>query len=122
MRFLRAHTTQQLKFTLPGPMTIVDTLADEHYKSREKLALAFAEALNDEARELGSRRRRRDPVRRAGLQRLHGRGARLGHRGAASARPQGLKCKTAVHICYGYGIKANLDWKQTLGSEWRQYE
>src|SRR5437667_8704365 len=35
---------------------------------------------------------------------------------------QGLKCGTAVHICYGYGIKANTDWKETLGSEWRQYE
>ena len=35
---------------------------------------------------------------------------------------EGLKCETAVHICYGYGIKANTDWKKTLGSEWRQYE
>jgi 5-methyltetrahydropteroyltriglutamate--homocysteine methyltransferase len=35
---------------------------------------------------------------------------------------QGLKCTTAVHICYGYGIKANNDWKQTLGEQWRQYE
>jgi 5-methyltetrahydropteroyltriglutamate--homocysteine methyltransferase len=35
---------------------------------------------------------------------------------------QGLTCATAVHICYGYGIKANTDWKETLGSEWRQYE
>jgi 5-methyltetrahydropteroyltriglutamate--homocysteine methyltransferase len=35
---------------------------------------------------------------------------------------EGLACKTAVHICYGYGIKANIDWKTTLGHEWRQYE
>ena len=35
---------------------------------------------------------------------------------------EGLKCETAVHICYGYGIKANTDWKKTLGTEWRQYE
>ena len=35
---------------------------------------------------------------------------------------QGLSCTTAVHICYGYGIKANIDWKKTLGDEWRQYE
>jgi 5-methyltetrahydropteroyltriglutamate--homocysteine methyltransferase len=34
----------------------------------------------------------------------------------------GLTCTTAVHICYGYGIKANIDWKATLGREWRQYE
>ena len=45
----------------------------------------------------------------------------MGHRGAAP-RAAGLKCTTAVHICYGYGIKANVDWKQSLGSEWRQYE
>jgi 5-methyltetrahydropteroyltriglutamate--homocysteine methyltransferase len=34
----------------------------------------------------------------------------------------GLSCTTAVHICYGYGIKANIDWKASLGGEWRQYE
>ena len=35
---------------------------------------------------------------------------------------QGVDCTTAVHICYGYGIKANIEWKKTLGGEWRQYE
>ena len=35
---------------------------------------------------------------------------------------QGLKIKTAVHICYGYGIKEYIEWKKTLGGEWRQYE
>ncbi len=35
---------------------------------------------------------------------------------------QGLTCTTAVHICYGYGIQANIDWKKTLGDQWRQYE
>src|SRR5258708_3725353 len=35
---------------------------------------------------------------------------------------EGVGCKTAVHICYGYGIDANVRWKETLGSEWRQYE
>jgi 5-methyltetrahydropteroyltriglutamate--homocysteine methyltransferase len=34
----------------------------------------------------------------------------------------GLRCTTAVHICYGYGIEANIRWKETLGAEWRQYE
>jgi 5-methyltetrahydropteroyltriglutamate--homocysteine methyltransferase len=34
----------------------------------------------------------------------------------------GLTCTTAVHICYGYGIKANVEWKASLGGEWRQYE
>ena len=35
---------------------------------------------------------------------------------------EGLKCTTAVHICYGYGIEANNKWKETLGESWRQYE
>src|SRR6202007_664739 len=35
---------------------------------------------------------------------------------------RGVKSTTCVHICYGYGIKANTDWKETLGGEWRQYE
>jgi 5-methyltetrahydropteroyltriglutamate--homocysteine methyltransferase len=41
---------------------------------------------------------------------------------ALHAAIEGLTCTTAVHICYGYGIKANIDWKTTLGEEWRQYE
>ena len=84
--------------------------------------MAFAELLNAGGARAGSRRRRRHPVRRAGVQRLHGRGRRAGASRRCSAPIDGLKCKTAVHICYGYGIKANIDWKETLGGEWRQYE
>ena len=51
-RLLRAHTQRRIKFTLPGPMTIVDTVADRHYGDRVKLAFAFAELLNQEARAL----------------------------------------------------------------------
>src|SRR5579885_926830 len=117
----RAHTKRKLKFTLPGPMTIIDTIADEHYGDRVKMAMRFAELLNEEARELEALgvdviqfdepafNVYMDAVKEWGIEALHRAGA-------------GLKCKTAVHICYGYGIKANLDWKQTLGSEWRQYE
>lgn len=50
--FARAQTDRALKFTMPGPMTIVDTLADEHYGDRPKMAMAFAEILNEEAKEL----------------------------------------------------------------------
>jgi len=120
-RFLRAETDRQVKFTLPGPMTMVDTLYDGYYKSREKLAREFAKVLNAEARELESLgidviqfdepafNVFMDEVRDWGIETLE-------------AAASGLKCKTAVHICYGYGIKANNDWKKTLGSEWRQYE
>jgi 5-methyltetrahydropteroyltriglutamate--homocysteine methyltransferase len=119
-RFARAHTTRQLKFTLPGPMTIVDTIADSHYGDRVKMAMAFAECLNQEARALAADgvdviqfdepafNVYMDDVKSWGIDALH-------------RAIDGLKCKTAVHICYGYGIKANMDWKETLGSEWRQY-
>jgi 5-methyltetrahydropteroyltriglutamate--homocysteine methyltransferase len=121
VRFLRAATDRRIKFTLPGPMTMVDTLFDEHYGSREKLAMAFAEILNREARELEALGADTiqfdepafnvyfDEVREWGVKALE------------RAR-QGLKCKIAVHICYGYGIEANIVWKQGLGNEWRQYE
>jgi 5-methyltetrahydropteroyltriglutamate--homocysteine methyltransferase len=120
-RVARAHTKRTLKFTLPGPMTIVDTIADGHYGDKVRMAMAFAECLNEEARALAADgvdviqfdepafNVYMDDVKRWGIEALH--------RAAA-----GLKCKTAVHICYGYGIQANLDWKQTLGGEWRQYE
>src|ERR1700721_2184350 len=51
-RVARTHTTRQLKFTLPGPMTIIDTIADQYYGDRVKMAFAFAELLNEEARAL----------------------------------------------------------------------
>jgi 5-methyltetrahydropteroyltriglutamate--homocysteine methyltransferase len=117
----RAHTTRKLKFTLPGPMTIVDTIADAHYGDKVKMAMAFAELLNREARALEAQgvdviqfdepafNVYMDDVKRWGIDALH-------------RAIEGLKCKTAVHICYGYGIQANIDWKRSLGSEWRQYE
>jgi 5-methyltetrahydropteroyltriglutamate--homocysteine methyltransferase len=119
--FTRAHTRAGLKFTLPGPMTICDTIADEHYGKRADMAMAFAELLNQEARELAALgvdllqfdepafNVFTDAVKEWGI-------------AALETAIEGLPCKTAVHICYGYGIQENLDWKKTLGSEWRQYE
>ncbi len=120
-RVARAHTTRQLKFTLPGPMTIIDTLADSHYGDRVKMAFAFAELLNEEARALeadGINMIQFDePAFNVFMDEVPVWGIKALERAA-----QGLTCATAVHICYGYGIKANVDWKGTLGSEWRQYE
>lgn len=117
----RAHTRRPLKFTLPGPMTIVDTLADAHYRDRAALAMAFAEQLNEEARELDAAGvdviQFDEPAFNVYLDAVPDWGVAALERAAA-----GLSCKTAVHICYGYGIKANIDWKGTLGREWRQYE
>jgi len=120
-RIARAHTKRKLKITMPGPMTIVDTIADTHYGDKVKMAMAFAELLNQEARALEAQgvdliqfdepafNVYMDDVKRWGIEALH-------------RAIEGLKCKTAVHICYGYGIKANIDWKKSLGNEWRQYE
>jgi len=120
-RLARAHTRKKLKITMPGPMTIVDTIADRHYRDKVKLAMAFADLLNQEARALErdgvdtiqfdepAFNVYMDEVKQWGIEALH-------------RAVRGLRCTTAVHICYGYGIKANIDWKESLGSEWRQYE
>jgi len=118
---MREHSKRKIKITMPGPMTIVDTIADRYYGDKVKLAMAFAALLNQEARALQKDgvdtiqfdepafNVYLDDVKKWGIAALH-------------RAIRGLKCKTAVHICYGYGIKANLDWKQSLGGEWRQYE
>ncbi|HXE29628.1 MAG TPA: methionine synthase [Stellaceae bacterium] len=117
----RAHTKRKLKFTLPGPMTIIDTIANEHYPDRVAMAMRFAELLNEEAREL-------DGIGVDVIQfdepafNVYGDAVKEWGVTALERAAQGLNCRTAVHICYGYGIKANIDWKNSLGSEWRQYE
>jgi 5-methyltetrahydropteroyltriglutamate--homocysteine methyltransferase len=117
----RAHTRRQLKLTLPGPMTIVDTIADEHYRDKVKLAMAFAELLNREARALEKDGvdviQFDEPAFNVYLDEVKKWGIAALERAA-----QGLRCKTCVHICYGYGIQANIDWKRTLGAQWRQYD
>lgn len=119
--FLRKHCTTELKFTLPGPMTICDTIADAHYGERAKMAMAFAELLNEEALELQALGvdviQFDEPAFNAFMHLVPEWGVDCLHRAI-----EGLTVKTAVHICYGYGIKQNLDWKETLGNEWRQYE
>jgi 5-methyltetrahydropteroyltriglutamate--homocysteine methyltransferase len=120
-RVARTHTARKLKFTLPGPMTIADTVADRYYGDRVKMAFAFAELLNNEAKALQADGvdviQFDEPAFNVFLDEVSDWGIKALERAA-----EGLTCTTAVHICYGYGIKANTDWKQTLGAEWRQYE
>jgi 5-methyltetrahydropteroyltriglutamate--homocysteine methyltransferase len=120
-RIARAHTKRKLKFTLPGPMTISDTIADRHYGDKVKMAMAFAELLNQEA--LALEKDGVDTIQfdEPAFNVFMGEVTEWGI-AALERAAQGLKCTTAVHICYGYGIKANVDWKATLGQEWRQYE
>src|SRR3954454_6705931 len=120
-RVARSHTAHKLKFTLPGPMTIIDTIADQYYGDRVKMAFAFAELLNEEAKALQADGvdviQFDEPAFNVFMDEVPDWGIAALERAA-----EGLTCATAVHICYGYGIKANTDWKQTLGGEWRQYE
>jgi len=120
-RLARAHTVKKLKFTLPGPMTIVDTIADAHYGDKVTIAMAFAALLNEEARALQADGvdviQFDEPAFNVYMQEVGEWGIAALHRAI-----EGLTCTTAVHICYGYGIQANIDWKNTLGGEWRQYE
>ncbi|MGA2893249.1 MAG: methionine synthase [Xanthobacteraceae bacterium] len=120
-RLARAHTKRKLKFTLPGPMTIVDTIADAHYGDRVKMAFAFAALLNEEARGLAADGidviQFDEPAFNVYMDAAAGWGIEALHRAI-----DGVACTSAVHICYGYGIAANIEWKATLGSEWRQYE
>jgi 5-methyltetrahydropteroyltriglutamate--homocysteine methyltransferase len=120
-RHARAHTKKQLKITLPGPMTISDTIADRHYGDKVKMAMAFAGLLNEEARALEQDGvdviQFDEPAFNVFMTEVQDWGI-----AALERAIDGLKCQTAVHICYGYGIKANIDWKNSLGGEWRQYE
>ncbi|WP_291053929.1 methionine synthase [Herbiconiux sp.] len=120
-KFLRAQTDQPIKWALPGPMTMVDTLYDAHYGSREKLAWEFATILNEEARELQDAGvdiiQFDEPSFNVFFDEVNDWGV-----AALERAIEGLTVETAVHVCYGYGIKANTDWKATLGEEWRQYE
>ena len=119
--FVRGYTDRRLKFTLPGPMTICDTIADAHYGCRADMAMAFADVLNEEARELEAAGidviQFDEPAFNVFMSDVKEWGIAALHRAI-----EGLRCTTAVHICYGYGIEANIRWKETLGAEWRQYE
>ena len=120
-RYLRAQTGRRVKLTMPGPMTIADTIHDAYYGSRARLGMALAALLNEEARELAALGidviQLDEPAFNVYMDEVLDWGVE-----ALNRAVEGLSCRTAVHICYGYGIKANTDWKQTLGREWRQYE
>ena len=120
-QLLRAHTTRKIKFTLPGPMTIVDTVSDQFYGDKIAMAMAFAELLNQEALALQADGvdiiQFDEPAFNVYMKEAADWGVK-----ALEVAARGLTCTTAVHICYGYGIKANDDWKKTLGAQWSQYE
>ena len=119
-QFLRAHTTRKIKFTLPGPMTIIDTVADRFYGDKVLMAFAFAELLNQEARALQADGVDIVQFDEPAFNVYMADAVEWGVK-ALEVACAGLTCIKAVHICYGYGIQANTDWKATLGDQWRQY-
>ncbi|HUA09025.1 MAG TPA: methionine synthase [Candidatus Acidoferrales bacterium] len=121
VRFARGVTDRTLKITIPGPMTIVDTLYDGHYGSRRDLAFAFAEVIRDEILDLCTLGvdvvQLDEPAFNVYFEEVDAWGI-----DALDAAIAGVSCRTAVHVCYGYGIQANLDWKHSLGEHWDQYD
>ena len=119
VQFLKTHTEKPIKMTLPGPMTTADTLADEHYGSRRALAADLAKVLNDEASELAEAGcdivQFDEPCFNIYLDDVEEWGIRTLEDAA-----RGVKAKTAVHICYGYGIPVVLEWK-TRNTDWSHY-
>jgi 5-methyltetrahydropteroyltriglutamate--homocysteine methyltransferase len=121
VRFARSVTDRTLKITMPGPMTIVDTLYDTCYGSRRDLAFAFADVIHDEIRDLCNVGvdvvQLDEPAFNVFFDEVDAWGI-----DALDAAIADVPCKTAVHVCYGYGIQANVDWKRSLGQEWDQYD
>jgi 5-methyltetrahydropteroyltriglutamate--homocysteine methyltransferase len=119
-RYARRLTDREVKITIPGPMTIVDTLHDVYYEDRKKAAFAFADAIRAEIEDLADAGvdvvQLDEPAFNVYFQELEDWGI-----DALDACVRGVSCSTAVHVCYGYGIQANIDWKQSLGGEWDQY-
>lgn len=120
IRFARTLTDGMLKITIPGPMTLVDTVVDEAYGSREALAYAFADVIAAEIHDLIAAGvdvvQLDEPAFNVYFDEVDAWGI------AALDRAFGrATCRTAVHVCYGYGIPANVTWKANLGDRWDQY-
>lgn len=119
VQFLKRHTTKPVKVTLPGPMTTTDTLADEHYGDRRILAMELAKILNEEALELTESGcdivQFDEPCFNIYLDEVEQWGIR-----ALEEAAKGVSAKTAVHICYGYGVPVVLQWK-TKNTDWSHY-
>lgn len=120
LRFAKAHARKPVKVTLPGPMTIVDSVLDEHYgESESDLANRFAQLLNDEAQDLSA----------AGADIIQFDEPcfniytdKVAEWGIAMLEKciRNVRSTTAVHICYGYGIPITLAWK-SRNRDWGHY-
>lgn len=120
LRFLKRHTSLPVKVTLPGPMTTADTFADEYYTDQRHLAQDIATALNEEACELAENGcdiiQFDEPCFNIYVDEVEDWGVKTLEEAA-----KGVQAKTAVHICYGYGVPRVLAWK-TKNTDWSHYE
>jgi len=101
VQFLRANTGKTIKITLPGPFTMAQQAVDEHYGNEESVALAYAEAVNEEVHDLFKAgadvvqldepwlQARADKARRYGIK-------------AIDRALSGVRGTTALHLCFGY--------------------
>jgi 5-methyltetrahydropteroyltriglutamate--homocysteine methyltransferase len=120
IRFARMLTSTELKITIPGPMTIVDTIIDVHFRDRKKAAFAFARIIREEIEELAAAGidavQLDEPAFNVYFDEVEEWGI-----AALDAATAGVPVRKAVHVCYGYGITANIEWKRGLGEAWDQY-
>jgi 5-methyltetrahydropteroyltriglutamate--homocysteine methyltransferase len=120
LRFLKDQTGRPVKVTLPSPMTMADSLADEHFGDRRTLAAECAAVLNQEARDLADAGcdivQFDEPCFNIYLDEVEEWGIDVLERAA-----EGVAAKTAVHICYGYGVAHWVEWKAS-NTDWGQYE
>jgi 5-methyltetrahydropteroyltriglutamate--homocysteine methyltransferase len=101
VEFLRAITVRRIKITVPGPFTMTQQAQDDHYGDGRRLALAYAEAVNEELRDLKAAgadvvqidepylQARPEPAREYALE-------------AINRALDGIECDTVLHTCFGY--------------------
>lgn len=101
LRFAKARTTLPVKMAVPGPMTVVDTTYDEHYKDEVAYAMDVAAALNAELRDLQAAGADMLQIDEPAMTRYHEKTAAYGAR-ALDLCLEGVTVPTLVHLCYGY--------------------
>ena len=102
VEFLRANTDRPIRITLPGPFTMAQQAQNDYYPDEESLALAYAEAVNEEARDLKAAGADVVQIDEPYLQARPEQSRRYGLEAIAQAL-QGIEGETALHICFGYG-------------------
>jgi 5-methyltetrahydropteroyltriglutamate--homocysteine methyltransferase len=102
VEFLRTNTNRRIKITLPGPFTMTQQAQNDHYPDERSLALAYAAAVNEEARDLKAAGADVVQVDEPYLQ-ARPESARSYGLAAIERALEGIEGDTVLHICFGYG-------------------